>query len=450
MDRQLSVLVSNPHDISHKNFASLRSYLNKASNLKLTLLDENPELKGLTGHEIYLMDSELSVQSKTTAGCFKVYRQELIRQLFYKKQFQEWIQDSTIEDQILVEKASQNYPETLGRSVRLADFWMSKLRSIICPEKYDLVIIFNGASIFQRSCIEICIEKSIDYLVVESTLTGDIGVLEVGGKLDLDFAAITDYNNEKSETRGYEWMRNRASLPVNNKNVKVPRPIEESAFARFEMGVPYVLIVGQVPIDSSLTSVSPFLSAPHTYQRAIDLMVSESDLNIVFAPHPWEKQKAGFEITELIMRQHNEDHLASGRLALVSDVSTQTLIRTAQSILHIDSQIAIQAAALELPCATIGDFLQNEKTRNEVYEGKLKCENFDTALHRRFEAVVRQELSAMEDWKHIFGRELGTEKPFRGISSSNPVPKPVRMAVRNIARRFLPVIKRVYEKYFEA
>ena len=122
---------------------------------------------------------------------------------------------------------------------------------------------------------------------------------------------------------------------------------------------PTVLIVGQVLNDFSIIETDlPELSATAVYRRLIDRLLAETNCNVIFKAHPWERHRPnlGMPITlrDLEAYANSLPEARRRRLWLVEDLPIRQLFYHADWAVALNSQGLLEACQAGLKPAQIG------------------------------------------------------------------------------------------------
>ncbi|MDY0143994.1 MAG: hypothetical protein RBR97_19100 [Bacteroidales bacterium] len=267
-------------------------------------------------------------------------------------------------------KAFTEDKETLLLNLSAVMFWLDFWKSLIKKHKsINKCIIFSGSLIYAKTLSYLLQNTPTRVFVVEHFFSGndyyfeekythiannsDIGYRNIYNKLLRKFNENDDVTKSKERVKAINKF-----LLSNNKNVTQPDRDEEDH--SFETDKPTVLIIGQVINDFSIIETKlPNINSLQVYLKLIKGLLEETDFNIIFKAHPWEKSKIN------IRRSLTKDMLQSylmatfteadqKRVMIVEDFNLQQLLEKSDFVTAFCSQALIEAAYLGKKCCQFG------------------------------------------------------------------------------------------------
>lgn len=192
--------------------------------------------------------------------------------------------------------------DTVVLCLAAADYWLRFwARTLEAKGPFSHVLAFSGSQIYNRALLALAARQSIESFVLESFFTGNECYFERRSTpianqsmlRDPDYVQGLVAREVESTLDQFRGEAFRRFSMMANKNA---RPVRGLLKAPFRNRRPTVLIVGQVLNDYSLieTPTSHF-SAVAFYTRLIVRLLDETDANVIFKAHPWERKRPNLE-----------------------------------------------------------------------------------------------------------------------------------------------------------
>lgn len=391
--------IADPVHINQRNFGSLYEYLEES---KVTVIfnDERQDWISLFGdysaHKELLSEEFISLQSLTRSelfdfsvleiNIFKVARAEILSLLITKENFSGAPLPNTRRE--LFDYIFETEKDILLWNMASAIQWINHWSLVIKKHKPKFVLVFSGSLIYARTLLELLKNNAPRAFVLESFFTGSDNYIEekyepIANNSNLKFKAY--YRSLGSDESPHERDRSRNKainkiLNSTNKNVIQPNESTEKLFSN---GQPTVLITGQVLNDFSLLEHKDLgLNSLDFYKKIIELLLNETEFNIIFKAHPWERKKKNITapLTLNALAKHFEvngkNYSRNGRLLLLEDHNIKSIFKQTELIIGLNSQALLEAAF---------EGFQPVQFANAFYGGRgftsdYNLENLDTFL----------------------------------------------------------------------
>jgi hypothetical protein len=157
-------------------------------------------------------------------------------------------------------------------------------------------MVFSGSYIYTRALMALAKQRDIHVLVVEHFFTGNDFYLEYRDKpianncgVQREFSADSSVTDEVSEVIASAYVDSRIK-GMQNKNVPHRNIIFKHSWGNQN---PIILIVGQVANDFSIIETpSDEISSIASYKQVIIDLLRNTNANVIFKAHPWERKKA--------------------------------------------------------------------------------------------------------------------------------------------------------------
>ncbi len=222
-------------------------------------------------------------------------------------------------------------------------------------------LAFSGSYIYTRALHAVARRRGLRTFGLESFFTGNEFYLEERATPlsnnsllgDPDWIGRLALPDDRDALRAIAHARLRA---MRNKNVRaVPRPLAPY----WQDGKPVVLIVGQVLNDFSIIETPlPELSSLAVYRDLITRLLAETDANIVFKAHPWERKRPNLRRAfTLEALERFVDTLPTprrNRVRLVESEAIGALFPIVDHVVGLCSQGLLEACQAGLKPAQIG------------------------------------------------------------------------------------------------
>lgn len=403
-------LVASATDLSHKNFASLRRFLDDFPAVEAEFDDGSTEFKGI-GPRFSLSRElpEFGAISRDSSGRYRgiepfpLFREELLRALALRKSFRQARDDeyAPLSNEELISIAERHFSRTLERLNNVTIHLVEHAARVLEVREPDVVLAFSRTSIFSRAMEEVSRFAGIPFFALESVATGDSTVLRSSNRASR-LQALEEREQETLKD-AEEAVIQRFVLPALNKNVTILNPVEETALLEESLGR-FRLLVTQVPIDATMTEGTPFTYSIKVYADVIRRLVLH-DGELVVKLHPWERVKLGFNWTHRELVKMLEPEVYS-RVRFVEGASTEALVNRAEAVYAISSQVLATAILREVETwalRTEGGHLQLDPLYLPRSTEGSPSDVARAFLKRRNEVLVPQQADWSEAWAAVFG-----------------------------------------------
>ena len=359
--------IADPVHINKKNFGSLYEYFDE-SNSSVIFNEERQDLLSLFGdyssqqeslfeeytHLQMLSQEQLFETSVLEVNLFLVARAELLSLLITQDNFND--KPLPISTKELFDYIYENEHEALLWNMASAMQWLNHWSPVIKQHNPKFVLVFSGSLIYARSLLELLKHRAPRAFVLESFFTGSDNYVEekyepIANNSNLKFKAY--YRSLGADELPLEWDRSRNKainkiLGATNKNVSQPADNKKKLFSNNRSTL---LIAGQVLNDFSLLEHNGVgLNSLDFYKKLIQLILEETDLNIIFKAHPWEQKKKniGRSLTLTALENHfnsgDQTHQYKDRLLLLEDYNIKSIFKQTEYVAGLNSQALLEAA----------------------------------------------------------------------------------------------------------
>jgi len=250
----------------------------------------------------------------------------------------------------LFELMHERDEQVLRSNMAAAMFWIDHWRET--PRKtprLSYIGVFSGSLIYARALLEVAKFWQGRAFVFESFFTGKHYYCEerfdpIANRSDVRLPTVYKGLAVPTEPELFDSARTAALKAVEqscNKNVTQP---DQCGKRVFDNGKKTVLVLGQVLNDFSLLEYNNVgLGSIDLYQRLIQTVLEQTDLNVIFKAHPWEQQKSNlFKPATLnaVTKRFGENN----RMAILEDHNLGDLLQEVDCVTCINSQSGIEAA----------------------------------------------------------------------------------------------------------
>jgi hypothetical protein len=310
------------------------------------------------------------------------------------------------------------------------DIWKQTLKSI---PQLAYVGIFSGSLIYARVLLELMRYQTGRCFVLESFFTGTHFYCEerytpISNHSDVKLKTVYRSIVKPYDRQDHEVKRNHIRhiiKNINNKNVTQP---EAKGARLFNNDQPTLLILGQVINDFSLLESNQCgINSLESYKQIIYKILTETQWNIIFKAHPWERKKHNLRdaitLNELTLEFGKET-----RVALVEDHALYELFEESNGVICLNSQSGIEAALAGFKPIQLGDAfwgrngfshdinLDNMGAVLKILDDPMKC----YADLNSFEQLELWLISIIDGWlipeENCFKAEERLKKIFYEIS----------------------------------
>jgi hypothetical protein len=259
------------------------------------------------------------------------------------------------DDRTLIEELFAESRETLLSNMAAAmewlDFWLAEFGS---GRRYTHCCVFSGSNIYSRTLLETCRRVGVRAFVMETFFTGNHFYCEekfgpVSNNSDLGIDNYYDAIAVPEDVQGYARACAEAHEAIRGMRSLNVRPDSEVDPKLFGNGKPVAFIVGQVENDFAIMQTSlKNINGIEWVKVLIDALLENTDFNIVFKAHPWERKRVNlcrpltFEKISTHIAAMPEDRRA--RVAIVENPTIASVFRIADWVFLQCSQAGIEAA----------------------------------------------------------------------------------------------------------
>lgn len=359
--------IADPIHINEKNFGSLYDYLEESKSTVILNKDRSDWL-GLFGdytskqeslREEYeflqtLSASELFSLSVLEVNIFNSARAEILSLLITLPNFNTSALPNSKKE--LFELILELEPEILRWNMASAIQWIKYWQPQIKEHNPKFVLVFSGSLIYARTLLELLKNSAPRAFVLESFFTGSDNYIEekyepIANNSNLKFKAYYRSLGTNELPNERDRSRNKAInkiLAAKNKNVVQPTKDSKQIFCNQNSTV---LIVGQVINDFSVLEYKGIgLNTIHFYKSVISKLLKNTNFNIIFKAHPWERKKDNIKspLTLDTLKAHffekedNTDY--EKRLFLTEDYNIKSIFQQTDYVLGLNSQALLEAA----------------------------------------------------------------------------------------------------------
>lgn len=359
--------IADPLHINKRNFGSLYEYLEESkanaifneerqdwlslfgdySSHEQLLIEEYSQLRSLSQDELF----ELSVLE---VNIFKVARAEILSLLITRDNFNS--APLPVLRRELFDFIFENAPNILLWNMAAAIQWINHWSPVIKQHNPKFILVFSGSLIYARTLLELLKNRAPRAFVLESFFTGSDNYIEekyepIANNSNLKFKAY--YRSLGADETPFERDRSRNKainkiLSGINKNVTQP---PEDAKKLFNNSQKTLLITGQVLNDFSLLEYKDHgLNSLNFYKELIQKILDQTEFNIIFKAHPWERKKKNIttSLTLDALASHfmvNDKYYdSSERLLLLEDYNIKSIFKQTEYVLGLNSQALLEAA----------------------------------------------------------------------------------------------------------
>lgn len=339
--------------INNKNFTSLINYCN-ANDIKLDYNNKNNDL--FSAYGIYDKNDErikkyvcefldiskdnIFLYKTENINLFQVCRAELLSYVITKYSQDKYIwNEEELQDIIF-----NNYHDELCCCLAASKFWIEFWLLKLTQNKYDFAFIFSGSLIYSRTLLEILKTKlNIKVFVCETYLTGHEFYFEEKYNYIANNSLIKSssfYNSIPYSTDATQkLLALNKYLMKNNLNVKQPLTSDKSNILVDNV----VLIIGQVVNDFSILEHNNVgFYTIGVYKELITQIITNTNYNVIFKAHPWERKKNNLKNNFTYSKLSNE-FKTTKRVQFVEDFNIYDLFDISKHVIVLNSQGGIEA-----------------------------------------------------------------------------------------------------------
>lgn len=359
--------IADPLHINKRNFGSLYEYFEESKSTVI-VNEERQEWLSLFGDYSSQRDSllaeytylqslspdDLFELSAREVNIFKSARAETLSLIITKSSFNAEVLPSNMRD--LFNKILETEQEILLWNMASAIQWINHWSLVIKHHNPKFVLVFSGSLIYARTLLELLKNTAPRAFVLESFFTGSDNYIEekyepIANNSNLKLKAYYRSLGADESPMERDRSRNKAInkiLSGHNKNVSQPR---ENTKKLFSNDRPTLLITGQVLNDFSLLEYKGIgLNSLDFYKKLIRKILEETDFNVIFKAHPWERKKKNITepLTLIALADYFEvdrnSYGCTGRLLLLEDYNIKSIFKQTEYVLGLNSQALLEAA----------------------------------------------------------------------------------------------------------
>lgn len=360
-------LIADPVHIHSRNFRSLFDYLEDAKATVITnnehhnwmsaFGDYTPFQDQLTEHVEQLKtltNSQLLSFSTSQINIFKVARAEILSLVITFEEYQ--ARPLPKDAQSLLNLLLESHRDIVLWNMAAAIYWIEFWAVLLKKHNPKFVLVFSGSLIYARTLLEFSRTHTARAFVLESFFTGNDYYIEekyepIANNSNIKYLAYFNSLEPKISAEERDRERNKAInkiTSIKNKNVVQP---DETKTKLFTNKKPTILITGQVLNDFSVLEYKGVgLNSIAFYTTLIEKILANTELNIIFKSHPWERKKknilAPLTLDVLCKKFDATANIAAqnGRLIFIEDFNIKSLFKQVDYISGINSQALIEAA----------------------------------------------------------------------------------------------------------
>lgn len=354
-------LLADKLHINEKNFKSLLAYVS-SRNVAIVRADgcglPIDAFADYSAHRAAIAEARHCLESLSAdalierchhgVNLFAVSRAELMSMLIAQPQWHQASLPASICDLVsrLLDRNRDELLACMAAAVVWIDYWKNTLGA---TPRLHYVGVFSGSLIYARTLLELMRYHPARCLVFESFFTGLHYYCEdryqpIANRSDIRLPTVVRSLPAPATPAAFESKRNgvlKTIKEMRNKNVQQPDATGQRVFNN---GRRTLTILGQVVNDFSVLELGNLgICSISLYRRLIDDVLANTDWNVVFKAHPWERKKAHLK------RPLTKEELASKfseneRFAIVEDHALSDLFAEADAVACINSQSGIEAA----------------------------------------------------------------------------------------------------------
>jgi|GEM_PF-2346766 len=340
------ILFADHVNFKRENFPALYHYLDSNS-LVYDYHESFIEEKKIWGE--YSSDSFSGIEIDSED---RIYASEDEIAELYKHELQsailrnsDWANTRFRSDSELNTYAKENFKEQKDGCRRAVIFWVRHWSQVFAEKKPTCGIVFGGNLIYSTAFMFVAKKLDVPVFVLEHFFTGNDWYMEQryspipNNSILRSKSYVSKLVGNGASINDYEiWQKLNAGK---NKNVKQP------AYTSPDLR-DYVLILGQVPSDFSITSRNNLeKNSIAFYKDLISYYLNESSESVVVKVHPYERRinSAGRTNTydSLVSYRSTLSADYRNRVKIFEDFSLQGLINNCKYAVTINSQAGLEA-----------------------------------------------------------------------------------------------------------
>jgi hypothetical protein len=300
---------------------------------------------------------------------FSIAKAELLSYLMPKPNW--YSIDISSNEKFIFDKAFEENREALLLNLSIVIFWFDFWKDTLKKQKgLTFCMIFSGSLIYVKTLSFLLQNTQIRVFVLEHFFTGNDYYFEekythIANNSDIKFPnvfnkLICKFNSSDMLVCAKDRIKavNKILL-ANNKNVKQPNRSKD--LEQLDFSKPTLLILGQVINDFSIieTKLSN-INSLQSYKKIIKTVLEQTEYNIIFKAHPWERQKINIRkaltkdvLNNYVLNDFEKEH--QKRILIVEDYNLQQLVEVSSLVVALSSQSLLEAAYIGKKPCQIGD-----------------------------------------------------------------------------------------------
>lgn len=302
-----------------------------------------------------LPPSKLLDYKHRSVNLFSACRYELLHHLMLEPNWYDVVVRN--EPKTIIEKASSENRDALLLNMAAAAFWIDYWNRHLCQVKVfpHVVCIFGNSLSYTRALTLQAERLKVVPIVFEHFFTGQDHFMEprldaIQGYSELRLGAVRAVAPDPA-------LVLQKLTSMQNRNV-TQAPFRRTYRARGKGKT--ILILGQVVNDfAAVSRANQCLGSIATYKKLIHMLLSQTDAQLIFKAHPYERLKTFGrgsityqELRAFVARRHPDE---ARRATIVEDYPLESLFLDADLCITLHSQSALEALAREVPVATLGN-----------------------------------------------------------------------------------------------
>lgn len=400
-------------------------------NQKTLFLEEYDELCTLSSDELF----------KTKFAGIELFPLIKAEMLSYLMTKENWYNSSVSSDEKKIFlKSYEEDKEDLLLNMAAAMFWMKFWKKRLTFKNYKDItscIIFSGSLIYVKTLSSLLQNTSIRVFVVEHFFTGNDYYFEekythIANNCDIKFKNyynILKKNKSNKDIIEINKDKNKALNKLklaNNKNVV--QPAKNGIHFGFNEDKKTLLILGQVINDFSILETRlKNINSLEIYKNIILNVLRETDYNIIFKAHPWERAKVNLkrsltkdELQKFIYDNFTEEE--KKRFVIVEDFNIEELFDYSEYIVALCSQSLLEAALTGKKTHQIGDAFFGNKGFTYDYNNefqfieKLKTSDLNSKLNLNEYTLLMEFYSILLEDYLVSVHDSGKSKLIKKLS----------------------------------
>jgi hypothetical protein len=231
------------------------------------------------------------------------------------------------------------------------------------------VMVFSGSYIYTKSLVALAKQRNTPVLVAEHFFTGNDFYLEYREDpianncgVQRDFLVDSPLADKEDEVINSAYIHSRIRY-MKNRNVPQCNIVFNHSWRNKN---PIILIIGQVANDFSIIETpSDEISTINIYKQIIINLLENTNANLIFKAHPWERRKAPLfsPLTKLKIEEFTQSlpEIDRVRIAVIENEPIQNIFQICDGVVGISSQGLLEACYYGFKPALMGDTFFSKK-----------------------------------------------------------------------------------------